>query len=1103
MSRLTQDRVQQLYQEYGDLKVLDDIIRHRANDELQAPILGYPKYSDRIDEYEGFTGKQLDCFVDGAVKKYISLGLESGGRGPVGLLAPSNVDYVVSVFALSRLGYTPLCLSLRIPPPAILNLLKQTGCTVLVHGAATAITDKVAAVASDYAVKSLPIPTREDYDSGSISSGPRFERSFDREEENTRPALIMHSSGSTGLPKPVTVSHRALLTHALQGAGMHNFNPLPWYHLYGVSTCLQAMYRAKTANMYSATMPLTTENLVLAVRQLRPDAIHVVPYVLGLLAETPEGVAHLKSAKMVTSAGAKTPDELGDRLVGEGVNLAVVFGTTEAGLAGDTMGRAPGDDSWNYVRFYAYHRSFIHMDPLGDGLFEAVYLPGHPGLSTSNSDSPVPGSWRSKDVFAPHPTIPDAWKCITRLDDRVTLVTGEKVLPLPIEGRIRQHPLVREAVVVGIERPVPGLLLFRASDEQGLSDGDYLDAVWPAVEEANAAAEAFSQISRDMVAVLGAEVDYPRTDKGSIIRAQVYNGFAQVIDDLYTGMEDGTSATGDHEQKERLPLTGLGLDELVALVAGVFQEATGRPLASEDADFFAAGVDSLQALQMRRALLRRLDLQGRHLPSNIVYESGSGRALARFLHSLGQGQLQDGEARPDAIPAKSQMEDLISKYGGFGKTVLLTGATGSIGAHVLAQLITSPSISRVFCLVRSSSSPNDTSPPTRPSDSSPSSDPPALNRIHASLRTRRLTHLLHTHPTAASKIHAHTGDPSLPQLGLDESVYADLASTCSLVIHLAWPVHFGLGLGSFEPHVRGLRALLAMALEQRGEPAVVLFGSSVGVAGRASSGGGEVLVNGGVVTKGEEAGGVVVREESVPDLGWASPMGYAQSKLVGEHMVLRAAREAGARAYVLRVGQVVGDAAEGVWNEKEFVPSLIRSVFFLRALPALDETCAWLPVDTLATAIVQLADKLDSAPRPCHLDPVNPPIFYNMVNPASFGWSDLLRVLRSAPGIPPFAEVSPALWLAKLRASAALGQEERNPAVKLLDYYEEQYGAEEVHVANGVGGVRAASRKSAVVFDTTAAQRDCPVLRNPPKVLEDGYIEKFLKHWLENWKVVN
>lgn len=237
------------------------------------------------------------------------------------------MDYVVSVFALSRLGYTPLCLSLRIPPPAILNLLRQTGCNVLIHGSNSAISEKLAVVASQYSTRSLPLPVRQDYDLDGADLGPRFERSIDREEENLLPALIMHSSGSTGLPKPVTLSHRALLTHALQGSGLHNFSALPWHHLYGVSCCLQAMYRAKTANMYSATMPLTAENVVATVRRVRPDAIHVVPYVLGLLAETPEGVAYLKSAKTVTSAGARTADELGDWLVSEGVNLGLYFGT--------------------------------------------------------------------------------------------------------------------------------------------------------------------------------------------------------------------------------------------------------------------------------------------------------------------------------------------------------------------------------------------------------------------------------------------------------------------------------------------------------------------------------------------------------------------------------------------------------------------------------------------------------------------------------------------------------------------------------------------------------------------------------------------------------
>lgn len=68
-----------------------------------------------------------------------------------------------------------------------------------------------------------------------------------------------------------------------------------------------------------------------------------------------------------------------------------------------------------------------------------------------------------------------------------------------------------------------GLLLFRADTQEtkGFSDEDYLDAVWPAIQEANSKAEAFSQIGREMVVVLGDDVQFPCTDKSTFKRAQV------------------------------------------------------------------------------------------------------------------------------------------------------------------------------------------------------------------------------------------------------------------------------------------------------------------------------------------------------------------------------------------------------------------------------------------------------------------------------------------------------------------------------------------------------------------------------------------------------
>ena len=319
------------------------------------------------------------------------------------------------------------------------------------------------------------------------------------------------------------------------------------------------------------------------------------------------------------------------------------------------MRREEGDDTWDYVRIYPNVRDSIHFDPIGNGLYEAVYLQSHPGLAPgiANSDNPAPGSWRSKDVFAPHPSIPDVWKYVTRIDDRITLENGEKVLPLPMEGRIRQDDLVREAVVVGVDKSIPGLLIFRSSDQ--LSAQELLDAVWPSIEDANSRAESFSQITKDMIALLPANVEYPKTDKGSIIRAQVYEKFVDYIDEMYHNLE------GDQEGDLELDLAGIE-----SFLKDTYEDVVGSTLESLDTDLFNAGVDSLKAIQMRRMIQKTLHLGGNHLSSNVIYEYGNLETLAKYLFSLSPGGHNVGGNED-----KTQiMKGLIEKYSSFGETVV-------------------------------------------------------------------------------------------------------------------------------------------------------------------------------------------------------------------------------------------------------------------------------------------------------------------------------------------------------------------------------------------------------------------------------------------------
>lgn len=269
----------------------------------------------------------------------------------------------------------------------------------------------------------------------------------------------------------------------------------------------------------------------------------------------------------------------------------------------------------------------------------------------SNSDDP-PKSWRTNDLFVPHPAIPNAWKFVGRKDDRITLLNGEKVLPLSIEGRIRNHPLVREAVMFGIDREVPGLLLFRAPGTSHLDDQEFLDQTWPVIQSANSHAEAFSQISREMVAIIPADVECPLTDKDSIKRGFIYQKFAPIIDATYEA-----AASPNKAQCHRLTIPELEGWILCAL------RDQGYNIEDATTDFFSVGVDSLQANHLRSLILKEIDLGGHEseCTSTIVFDCGNAERLARRLYTIrNEGDIDDEQGR-----AISDMKTLIDKYSTF------------------------------------------------------------------------------------------------------------------------------------------------------------------------------------------------------------------------------------------------------------------------------------------------------------------------------------------------------------------------------------------------------------------------------------------------------
>lgn len=230
---------------------------------------------------------------------------------------------------------------------------------------------------------------------------------------------------------------------------------------------------------------------------------------------------------------------------------------------------------------------------------------------------------------------------------------------------------------------------------------------------------------------------------------------------------------------------------------------------------------------------------------------------------------------------------------------VITGSTGSLGAHVLAQVVKNPQVKNVYCFVRASDRTT------------------AKKRVKSALASKRLT----TFKTEESKkIHCLPADLSKADFGLDSNVFKEIMGSLTIVIHAAWAVNFNLGVRSFESHhIKGTYNLLNACLQTHTvDPARLYFCSSISAAA------GTPLP-------------AVIAETYVEDYAHAQGMGYARSKLVTEHIVKAAAEKTGMCARVLRIGQIVGDTEYGMWNTMEAIPLMLQSAATIGALPALQE----------------------------------------------------------------------------------------------------------------------------------------------------------------------
>lgn len=469
----------------------------------------------------------------------------------------------------------------------------------------------------------------------------------------------------------------------------------------------------------------------------------------------------------------------------------------------------------------------------------------------------------------------------------------------------------------------------------------------------------------------------------SILRPACYKLFAPTINAIYERFEKGTG-------QPKRNITDQG--EMQEFLRGLIVAALGDKATSDlgpSTDLFSYGVDSLQATRVRNDIIKQSELGDAKLGQNVVYEHPSIERLARYILDL-----KAGSSSAVAETAQDKMLKALDKWsaklvqpstssesssnGHSGETVVLTGATGSLGAHILDQLTRRPEVSRVVCLSRAKSHAD------------------SAKRVQDSLAQRLRT----LSPEAQAKIVSYASDVNRPDLGLSAAEYDDLRRSASAIIHNAWPVNFVLSIESFDEHIGGAANLLNLALSSpRSTKPTFFFSSSVGTRqGRPDP---------------------VVSEEFPDSPTTAGGMGYGQSKWVVEKLCERAAGQNGARVGVLRIGQLVGDTENGVWNETEAWPLLFRSSLTTGTLPMLEEKPTWLPVDLAGKSIAEIV----LAPTQQKSAAV-----YHVLNNKESRWSDILAGLQ-AGGVE-FKTVDRMAWLENLAKSEQDVQ--KNPTYKLL-----------------------------------------------------------------------
>lgn len=315
-----------------------------------------PEVADRPCLIDGATGAvRTYAEVDRLTRRLAAalrrapLGL---GRGAVVMnLMLNSAEFVLSFFAASRVGAAVTTANPMSTPHEIANQIAASGATV-VFTESMAV-DKLP-VQADGGLTVVLIDARHDgclhFWDDVMASVPDEEVDEDQEAAEAAAGFdpddvvaLPYSSGTTGLPKGVMLTHRSLSTSVAQQVDGDNPNigftaddvilcSLPMFHIYSLNTIMMCGLRVGAAIVVMRRFDLA-RMMELVERHLITIAPLVPPIVVAV-AKSDEAASHdLSSVRMVLSGAAPMGKDIEDAFMAKlpGAVLGQGYGMTEAG----------------------------------------------------------------------------------------------------------------------------------------------------------------------------------------------------------------------------------------------------------------------------------------------------------------------------------------------------------------------------------------------------------------------------------------------------------------------------------------------------------------------------------------------------------------------------------------------------------------------------------------------------------------------------------------------------------------------------------------------------------------------------------------------------